>query len=205
MVRAPRARGLPAAVLSNGSPEMLSAAVASAGFTGVLDPLLSVHEVATFKPDPRVYQLAVERVGVPAGQILFVSSNAWDAHAAADFGMRAVWVQPPGRGAGAAARRAVPPDPLAGGAGRPVGSMTVPGGVVRALRYAAEGGLPGRSLRVALVVGTVLTLIKQGDVLMATGLLDGWKALLTYVVPYVVSTYGAVSYRMNLAGKGERT
>jgi 2-haloacid dehalogenase len=78
-------------VLSNGSPEMLAAAVANAGLSGVLAPLLSVHEVATFKPDPRVYQMAVDRLGVAAERILFVSSNAWDAHAAAAFGMRAVW------------------------------------------------------------------------------------------------------------------
>ncbi len=53
--------------------------------------MLSVEEVGVYKPDPRVYQLAVERLGVPAGAIAFQSSNSWDAHAASAFGMRVVW------------------------------------------------------------------------------------------------------------------
>ena len=51
----------------------------------------SVEEVGVFKTHPRVYQLAVDRLGVPAGAISFQSSNAWDAHAASAFGMRVVW------------------------------------------------------------------------------------------------------------------
>lgn len=66
----------------------------------------------------------------------------------------------------------------------------------RGLRYATEGGVPRRSLRIALIVGAVLTLIHQGDALLATGRLDWVKCLLTFVVPYAVSTYGAVSFRM---------
>lgn len=107
VVRALCARGLKLAVLSNGSPEMLAAAVANAQLGNVLDPLLSVHDVATFKPDPRVYRLAVERLGLAAGEILFVSANAWDAHAAAAFGMRAVWCNR----SGAAAER-LPGEPF---------------------------------------------------------------------------------------------
>ena len=86
-----RESGLPTAILSNGSPEMLAAAVSSAGVGPWLDHVLSVEEVGIFKPDPRVYQLAVDRLGVPANEIAFLSSNGWDAHAASAFGMRAVW------------------------------------------------------------------------------------------------------------------
>ena len=69
-----------------------------------------------------------------------------------------------------------------------------------ALLYAASDGVPGRSLRVALVVGTVLCLINQGDALLG-GEVNWAKAALTYVVPYLVSTYGAVSFRMDLRGR----
>ena len=57
----------------------------------LLDHVLSVEEVGIFKPDRRVYQLAVDRLGVPARAIAFQSSNAWDAYAASAFGMRVVW------------------------------------------------------------------------------------------------------------------
>ncbi len=70
-----------------------------------------------------------------------------------------------------------------------------------ALLYAASDGVPGRSLRVALVVGTVLCLINQGDALLGDGTMNWAKAALTYVVPYLVSTYGAVSFRMGLRGR----
>lgn len=83
--------GLKTAILSNGSPAMLDAAVAHAGIGNVLDEVLSVEEVGVFKTHPKVYQLAVDRLGVPAAAIAFQSSNAWDAHAASAFGMRVVW------------------------------------------------------------------------------------------------------------------
>ncbi|MDH5209659.1 MAG: HAD-IA family hydrolase, partial [Burkholderiaceae bacterium] len=63
----------------------------AAGLAPVLDAVLSVEEVGVFKPDPRVYQLAVDRLGVPAEAICFQSSNGWDAYAASAFGMRVVW------------------------------------------------------------------------------------------------------------------
>ena len=66
-------------------------AVAGAKLEGLLDHVLSVEEVGVFKPDGRVYQLAVDRLGVPASAIAFQSSNAWDAYAASAFGMRVVW------------------------------------------------------------------------------------------------------------------
>ena len=83
--------GLRTAILSNGSPRMLDAAVNNAGLAELLDAVLSVEDVGAFKTSPKVYQLAVDRLRLPAEQIAFQSSNAWDAHAASAFGMRVVW------------------------------------------------------------------------------------------------------------------
>ncbi len=83
--------GYKLAILSNGSPHMLAAAVQNAALDGIFDAVLSVEEVGAFKPHPRVYRLATERLSIPAGAIAFQSSNAWDAHAASAFGMRTVW------------------------------------------------------------------------------------------------------------------
>jgi hypothetical protein len=62
--------------------------------------------------------------------------------------------------------------------------------------YAMSDGVPRRSLWVALVVGTILNLINQGDALVAGRPLDLVKLILTYIVPYVVCTYGAVSFQL---------
>lgn len=86
-----RRAGLKTAILSNGTPAMLDAAVRRAGLDPMFDALLSVEEVGVFKPHPRVYQLAVDRLGCPAAAIAFQSSNAWDAYAASAFGMQVVW------------------------------------------------------------------------------------------------------------------
>lgn len=86
-----KAGGLKLAILSNGSPTMLSAAVENAGIAELLDAVLSVEEVGIYKPHPSVYQLAVDRLGAKAGEICFVSSNGWDAFSAKAFGMRVVW------------------------------------------------------------------------------------------------------------------
>jgi 2-haloacid dehalogenase len=83
--------GMRMAVLSNGSPKMLEAVVIAANLGHYFDAVLSVEEVGVFKPHPKVYQLAVDRLGVPAGAISFQSSNAWDAYAASAFGMQVVW------------------------------------------------------------------------------------------------------------------
>ncbi len=80
------------AILSNGSPAMLEAAVTSAGIDHLLDAVLSVEEVGIYKPHPSVYQLAVDRLGIAADRICFLSSNGWDAAGAARFGFRVVWV-----------------------------------------------------------------------------------------------------------------
>ena len=91
MLRRLKMAGLTTAILSNGAPAMLDAAVANAGIGDMLDAILSVEEVGTYKPHPKVYQLAVDRLGIDAGTILFLSSNGWDAHAASAFGMRVIW------------------------------------------------------------------------------------------------------------------
>jgi 2-haloacid dehalogenase len=83
--------GLRTAILSNGSPTMLDAAVRAAGLKPLLDAVLSVEEVGVYKPHPKVYRLAVDRLDVPTAAIAFQSSNAWDAYAASAFGMRVVW------------------------------------------------------------------------------------------------------------------
>jgi 2-haloacid dehalogenase len=83
--------GLKTAILSNGSPAMLDAAIKAARLEPLLDAVFSVEEVGVYKPHPKVYQLAVDRLGIPASAIAFQSSNAWDAYAASAFGMRVVW------------------------------------------------------------------------------------------------------------------
>jgi len=78
---------------------MLDAAVANAGIAAVLDHVLSVESVGVYKPHPSVYRLAADRLGVAPAALLFLSSNGWDAYAAAAFGMRVLWCnrygQPP--------------------------------------------------------------------------------------------------------------
>jgi 2-haloacid dehalogenase len=86
-----KASGLRTAILSNGSPMMLDAAVRASGLSTLIDAVLSVEAVGVYKPHPSVYQLAVDRLGVPAAAIAFQSSNAWDAYAASAFGMQVVW------------------------------------------------------------------------------------------------------------------
>ena len=83
-----KSAGYTTAILSNGSPAMLDAAVASAGLAGHLDHVISIEEAGIFKPDPRVYELAVRHCGVAANAICFVSANTWDAQAAAHFGFQ---------------------------------------------------------------------------------------------------------------------
>ena len=83
--------GLRTAILSNGSPMMLEAAVESAGIGDVLDEVLSVDALGLYKPSPEVYRLAIDALGIGRGQVSFQSSNAWDAAAAATFGFRVAW------------------------------------------------------------------------------------------------------------------
>ncbi|OIR08057.1 (S)-2-haloacid dehalogenase 4A [mine drainage metagenome] len=83
--------GFVTAILSNGSPAMLEAAVRGAGLQSLFDAVLSADAVQVFKTHPRVYDYALQRLGVRADQISFQSSNAWDAFAASAYGMRVVW------------------------------------------------------------------------------------------------------------------
>jgi 2-haloacid dehalogenase len=91
MLEAVRGAGYRTAILSNGSPAMLASLVGKAGLASAFDAVLSVEEVGVYKPHPRVYQLAVDRLGIQADAIAFQSSNGWDAYGAAAFGMRVVW------------------------------------------------------------------------------------------------------------------
>ena len=87
-----RDRGIGAAILSNGAPAMLDAAVESAGIGGYLDAVLSVEAVGIFKPARAVYDLVGAAFGTRPGEVLFVSSNGWDAAAAAGYGFETAWV-----------------------------------------------------------------------------------------------------------------
>lgn len=86
-----KAQGLQTAILSNGSPAMLEAAVASAGIGGLLDAVLSVESVGVFKPAAAVYGLVGQHFGCARDEVLFVSSNGWDAAAASGYGFKTVW------------------------------------------------------------------------------------------------------------------
>ena len=67
----------------------------------------------------------------------------------------------------------------------------------RVIHYSLSDGVPFRSGCAAIVVGTILNLINQGDTILEAASLNWIKIVLTYFVPYAVSTYGAVSYRMS--------
>lgn len=108
-----KAADLKTAILSNGTPEMLDSAIASAGVADLLDLVLSVEEVGVYKPHSKVYQLAVDRLGLPKEAIAFVSSNGWDAYGASAFGFRVVWCN----------RRRQPRERLPGAPDRVIGSL----------------------------------------------------------------------------------
>jgi 2-haloacid dehalogenase len=90
------------AILSNGTPGMLQALLEHAGLANTFAAVLSADAVGTYKPSPRVYELAPLRLGVDAGRIGFVSGNSFDVIGAAAYGLRTIWVN----------RSAAPPDPL---------------------------------------------------------------------------------------------
>ncbi len=79
--------------LSNGSPAMLDAVVKSGGLEDLIQTVLSVESVGIFKPAPEAYQLAVNHLGVAASEIVFLSSNSWDAVGATAFGFKVAWVK----------------------------------------------------------------------------------------------------------------
>jgi len=92
VLHALKERGIPAGILSNGDPEMLGVAVKSAGFSGLLQHVLSVHALRRYKTDPAVYALGPQAFALAAKDILFVSSNGWDAIGATWFGYTTLWV-----------------------------------------------------------------------------------------------------------------
>jgi 2-haloacid dehalogenase len=82
----------PSALLSNGSPRMLDAAVVSSGLTGTFTHILSADSVKAYKPDPRVYALAPKALGLSTGAIVFVSSNSFDVMGAKAYGFQVAWI-----------------------------------------------------------------------------------------------------------------
>ncbi|MEO0421140.1 MAG: haloacid dehalogenase type II [Pseudomonadota bacterium] len=113
VLRTLRAAGVHTAVLSNGSRDMLDQAVQGAQIVDLLDAVISVDEVQVFKPDPRVYRLALERFSVEADEVSFQSSNSWDVAGAAQFGLFVVWCN----------RLGAPTERLPRGAHAEVGSL----------------------------------------------------------------------------------
>jgi 2-haloacid dehalogenase len=85
-------RGFEIAILSNGTPAMLEAAVNNSGLTALIAKIFSIEEVGVFKPDPRVYQIAADRLNLKPEEIVFQSSNAWDASGASVFGFKVAWI-----------------------------------------------------------------------------------------------------------------
>jgi 2-haloacid dehalogenase len=97
-------KGLKLAILSNGSPSMLIAAVRHNDLYARFEKLLSVDAVGVYKPHPDAYRLAVDHFRLPAERIAFVSANGWDAAGGAHFGFRVAWVN----------RAGAPPEQLSG-------------------------------------------------------------------------------------------
>lgn len=87
-----KARGAKLAILTNGDPNMIAAAVASARLDGLFDHVITVHEAGIFKPHRPVYDLVSQHFRAPLGAVSFQSSNRWDVTAGKVAGMRGVWV-----------------------------------------------------------------------------------------------------------------
>jgi 2-haloacid dehalogenase len=85
-------RGVRAGILSNGDPDMLDAVVRNADLSGLVDPVLSVEGTGRFKTDPATYALGTHALGLAAADVLFVSSNCWDAIGATWFGYTTLWI-----------------------------------------------------------------------------------------------------------------
>lgn len=91
MLAALQAKGIRRAILSNGSPAMLAAAVENSGIAPHINAVLSVEAVGVYKPHPAVYGMAPKALGLPNERICFLSSNSWDAYSAKAFGFRVLW------------------------------------------------------------------------------------------------------------------
>jgi len=123
MLAALKGKGLTTAILSNGSPDMLQGAVDSAGIGPSLDDVLSVERVGVFKPSAKVYDLVGARFGAAPEEVLFVSSNGWDAGCASAYGFRTLWVN----------RAGEPMERLHGTPDRVAGDLTGVSAMVEAL------------------------------------------------------------------------
>ena len=84
--------GFKTGILSNGSKKMLDSAVKNANISGLLDEVISVEECKVYKPSNKVYELVEIKMGIKKEQVLFFSSNAWDMHAASNYGFKTIWV-----------------------------------------------------------------------------------------------------------------
>jgi 2-haloacid dehalogenase len=87
-----KTRGFKLAILSNGTPAMLDAAVKNSSIEDLIEKNFSFEEVGIFRPDPRVYQIAVDGLKIKPEENAFQSSNAWDASGASTFGLKVAWV-----------------------------------------------------------------------------------------------------------------
>jgi len=92
MLKTLKNAGQKLAILSNGEPKMLQSAMESAGISDLLDDCLSVENVGVYKPHARVYDMVGDRFGCANDQVLFVSSNGWDAACATGYGFTVAWV-----------------------------------------------------------------------------------------------------------------
>ena len=86
-------KDLELAILSNGSPDMLNALVKNTGLEGLLDAIISVDAKRIFKPSPDAYTLIEEKLGIASHEVLFISSNPWDACGAKSFGLNVAWIE----------------------------------------------------------------------------------------------------------------
>ena len=84
--------GFKTGILSNGNKKMLDSAVKNANISGLLDEVISVEECKVYKPSKKVYELVEIKMGIKKEQVLFFSSNAWDMHAASNYGFNTIWV-----------------------------------------------------------------------------------------------------------------
>ena len=92
VLEALKTMAIPTAILSNGSREMLDSAVRNAAMTNLLNHVISVDEVKQFKTSPASYALVNKYFAIPSDEVLFVSSNAWDALGATWFGFTTLWI-----------------------------------------------------------------------------------------------------------------
>ncbi len=168
-----RGAGLATAILSNGEPGMLRDGAASAKIDGLLDHILSVEEVGVFKPAAEAYLLATQRLGLPAREVAFVSSNGWDAHGAAWFGFRVFWANRARAPREATARRARRRDGRPHRPAAPAARMTTGGGTedgTPALRFAdieaAAARLAGVAVHTPLLESEALNRLVGGRLLL---------------------------------------